>query len=176
MKIKMLAAAALLAVAPVANAEGFYADAGYSFLSLNDDGLDVDVGAITAHAGYEFNPYFAVEGEAGFGVDDDNVSALGVNVKAELESMFGLYARGQYPVTPDLNVFGRVGVVQADVKASALGFSESADDTGFAFGAGGEYTFANNVYLRGEYTRHEIDDLDADVFGLSVGYKFGAMN
>lgn len=168
--------ASLLALGAAANAQGFYGDVNYAFISSEESSEDVDLGAITGHAGYAFNDYFALEGEAGFGVADESVNISGVNVDVGLNYLVGIYGVGNLPVTDKLNLFARAGLVQAELEAEAsaggVTFSDSDSEDGYALGVGTTFDFTENVYARADYTRYEFDDTGVDSVMLGVGYKF----
>lgn len=175
MKFAMLAAAAAVALAPVATAEGLYGDLNYSFISSDEDGVDVNLGAIVAHAGYAFTPNFAVEGELGFGVNDDEFDVLGADVSVGLNYVAGIYGVGILPVSEQINLFARAGLVQAELEAEAsfggAAASESDSEGGYAIGLGGSYNFNEKAYLRADYTRYDIDESEVDAFMIGIGFK-----
>ena len=168
-------AASVLALIPAANAQGFYGDVNYAFISSEEEDVDVDLGAITGHAGYIFNDYFAVEGELGFGVADESFSESGVTVDVGLNYVVGVYGVGILPVGDKLNLFARAGFVQAELEASASGggitFSDSESDEGYALGVGTSFDFTDNVYLRADYTRYVFDEDGVNAIMIGVGYK-----
>lgn len=167
-----LAVAAVALAASPAVAEGFYADGGYTFTSIDlEDGgtsLDVDLGSITARGGYDFNQNFGVELEGSFGVADEDVFGASV----ELSYLVGAYGKVQAPLSENFSVFARAGVVNAELEVSGGGFSETASDTGAGYGVGGVVDFGENLYVRGDYTRLDIEDLEADSFTISLGIRF----
>jgi hypothetical protein len=149
------AAAAVMAVPAVASAE-WYAGAAYTQYDLDGP----EVGAVTGRAGYRVNPNFAVEGEAGFGVDDDE----GV----ELDSTVGAYAVGILPLgTSGFSAHGRIGYQTIEIE-TPLG---DADDNGVSYGAGVSWRAAGNLDIRADYTRMEGDtDTDAISLGAQVNF------
>lgn len=160
-----LAVSAALAVAAPAAAEtGVYANGGYTQF----DADDISLGGVTGRLGYRFHQNFAVEGEATFGVNDDQVGAVDV----ELDHAVGVFAVGILPVAPNLDVFGRVGYGQIEASASVPGFSASADEDGVAFGGGAQYMFTPKFGVRGDYTRLEGEDDGVDTFAASAVVKF----
>lgn len=178
MKKLMIAAAAAFAAAsaPSAMAQGFYADAGYSFVGIDVEeqgvSVDLDLGVIAGHAGYKFNENFAIEGELGFGVSDEEFSDGVNNASIGINYLLGVYGVGTLPVGENVELFGRVGVVQAEAEAELNGFSTSESETGFAAGVGADFTFGEGLYIRGEYTRYDIEELQADAFAIGIGYRF----
>ncbi|MEM9939539.1 MAG: porin family protein [Pseudomonadota bacterium] len=163
----LLAATAIIA-APTAMAEGFYADGGYTYIGIDDDTVDADLGGLTARGGYDFTQNFGAELEGSFGVEDDDV--LGATV--ELNYLVGAYGKAQLPVTEKINLFARAGVVNAELEVSDAGVSVSESDTGAGYGLGGTFNVSEQFYVRGDYTRYDIEDLEADAFTISLGLKF----
>jgi outer membrane immunogenic protein len=159
-----LAAAVGLAVPAQAQETGVYGTAGYTHY----DADDVSLGGVTGRLGYRFHPNFAVEGEASIGVNDDTIGGATV----ELDHAVGVFGVGVVPVTPDFEVFGRVGYGQVKASASVPGVSVSADDDGFAFGAGAQYMLTPKFGLRGDYTRLEGEDDGIDTLSASAVVKF----
>jgi opacity protein-like surface antigen len=155
-KLAFIAAASVAAlVAPgLAHAqEGAYVGAGYTQF----DADDVSVGAVTGRAGYRFHPNFAAEAEASFGVGDDD----GV----ELDNSVGVYGVGILPVSPEFDLFARVGYHNTEFNAG--------EDDGIAYGAGAQWNITERFGIRGEYTRLDSDEEEVDTYGASVVYKFG---
>lgn len=169
MKMKLMTAAlaaAALATPGVASAEtGAYGSLGYTNFDFDQVNLD----AVTGRLGYQFHKNFAVEGEASFGIGEDTVGAVNV----ELDNALGIYGVGILPVAPNFDLFGRIGYGSVEATASVAGFSGSGDGDGFGFGAGGQYMFTPTFGVRGEYTRLEGDDVEGDTFSVSGVVKFG---
>lgn len=156
-----VAAAALLAVPAFAHADeaNAYASIGYSNVDIDP----VNLGAISARIGVKVNPYFGLEGEAQFGVADDDI--LGTTV--ELKHAFGVFAVASYPITPNIDVFARVGGATATVDIGGT----DANSNGAAYGAGAQYFFDGTNGVRVDYTKYELD-ADADVWSVSYVRKF----
>lgn len=202
MKLLFSAAAAVaLLTAGAATAQTtpvqYYGTIGYTQASatLEDDGtfgedIDLEVGAITGRVGGRFGQYLGVEGELAFGIKESEeritTTFQGIPVTADinykLKNEAAVYGVGFLPLSPNADLFGRVGVgrlsSEFDVTASAGGFSETesmeGDSNFFAFGAGGQYFFDGLNGVRGEYTRFNLDT-DEDEEGaefdtLSISY------
>lgn len=173
------ASAAVLATVGVAGAASaqdntgttLYGTVGYANVSA-DDGADVNLGALQARFGARFGKYFGVEGELAGGVKDDSFDVAGTNVDVELKHEVGAFAVGYYPVTERFDIFARAGYATSEVKASGAGISDSADLDGFAYGVGGQYFFTEKDGVRLDWTRHDGDDAEADVVGVSYVRKF----
>lgn len=143
---------------------GAYATGGYTHFDLEN----VDLGGLTGRLGYRFHPNFGVEGEASFGVNDDTVAGVDV----ELDYAAGIFGVGFLPITPTADLFGRIGYGAIEAEASAGGLTVSGDDDGFAFGGGAQFMLTPKLGVRGEYTRLEGEDDGADTFSVSGVVKF----
>lgn len=178
---------------PTAFAQGFYVDGGYASVSLDYDyededfaeSFDFDFGAIGGHVGYDFSPYFGVEGEVLIGVKDESLSFtiegdtddedIDINADVSLDSLYGIFGKANWPVSEQLNLFGRVGYVSGKIELSTdvedLGnFSET--DEAFAYGVGATFVLSGNVYARDDYTRYDFDGSEADMFMIGAGIRF----
>lgn len=163
----------LLAAPAVAQSSGWYGDVGYQFFEVDESGVEADLGNITGHVGYNITPNLAVEGEAGFGVKDEDVTVAGTTAEVGLNYLVGAYGRVQAPISPNLTVFARAGLVNAELEADggAIGsFSDS--ETGAGYGVGGEFSFDGVNGIRADYTRYDIEDLEADAFMVAYSRKF----
>jgi hypothetical protein len=162
----VLASLAVIAAAAPALAEGkLELGAGYS--NFDTDGADI--GALTARGTYFITPHVGVEGEASIGIDDDQVGAANV----ELDSAFGAFGVVQMPVSERVDLFARAGYATSDYNVDVPGLgSASGDDDGLAYGVGGKVFLTERFGLRGDFTRYEGDDLDADVISVGGVMKF----
>ncbi|HRD46853.1 MAG TPA: porin family protein [Caulobacter sp.] len=164
MKTLMIAASAavlsMAAIPAVSQAQDMYGTLGYAGV----DAEGADLGAIQGRLGYKFNPYLGVEGEAAFGVSDDTVSGVDVEMKHEI----GLFGVVTAPVSPQFDLFGRVGYTGASFDTS-LG---DLDTDGFAWGVGGQYNVTDKDGIRLDWTRHDHDDAEADVWSIGYSRKF----
>lgn len=145
-----VAAAALMAAPMSAHAQSYV---GLGYTQFDFDGGEAD--AVTARLGYKFNPNIAVEGEGSFGVSDDDDIELNHNV--------GAYVRGILPITDSFDVHGRVGYQITEID-TPLG---DADADGIGYGAGAEWRLTPSFGIRGDWTRIEGDDEEADA--ISIG-------
>lgn len=165
MKLALAALAAATLVSPVALAQGLELGAAYS--NFDTDGADI--GALTARGTYFINPHVGIEGEASIGIDDDQVA--GANV--ELDSSFAAFGVVQMPVSERVDLFARAGYATNDYNVSVPGLgSASGDDDGLAYGAGAKVFLTDRFGLRGDFTRYEGDDVDADVISVGGVVKF----
>ncbi|QUD88089.1 outer membrane beta-barrel protein [Phenylobacterium montanum] len=147
-----------------------YGTLGYS--NLSDNGVNLD--ALQARLGARFGHYLGVEGEASGGFDGDHVNLAGDAGSARLRNQFAGYAVGYIPLSPNADLFARVGYGQASFKLSdyTLGQSFNANRDSVNYGAGGQYFFGggpNGVRL--DYTRYDYTQHDAGANNVwSVAY------
>lgn len=163
MKTLMIAASAAvlsLAAIPAGAQAQAYGTIGYAGV----DAEGADVGAIQGRLGYKFTPYLGVEGEAAFGIKGDTVSGIDVDMKHEI-GVFGVLTA---PVSPSVDLFARAGYTGATFDTS-LGDVES---DGFAYGLGGQYNVTQQDGIRLDWTRHNHDDVEADVWSIGYSRKF----
>ncbi len=157
-KFAMMAAvaAAALMAAPTAAHADWYANGAYTRFEAGD----ADVDAVTGRLGYRITPNFAVEGEGSVGLGDDD----GV----ELNNSLGAYAVGILPLGERFDLHGRVGYHTTEVD-TPLG---DLDQDGLAYGAGATWNVTPSFGIRGDWTRLEGDDDDADAISLGGVVRF----
>ncbi len=163
MKTLMIAASAavlsLAAMPAVAQAQA-YGTIGYAGV----DAEGANLGAVQGRLGYKFTPMFGVEGEAAFGISDDTVSGVDVEMKHEV-GVFGVVTA---PISPSFDLFARAGYTGASFDTT-LG---DIDTDGFAYGVGGQYNVTEKDGIRLDWTRHDHDDAEADVWSVGYSRKF----
>jgi outer membrane immunogenic protein len=178
MKILFVAAAsvvALCAVPALAQAQtipaGVYGSLGYADTHADN----VDLGVIQGRLGYRIMPYAGIEGEAAFGIKKDDVTVAGVTGRAKLDRQVAIYGVGYLPLSPNTDLFARVGYGNTKVKVSALGSSASADGDSWNYGVGGQHFFDGKNGVRVDYTREEFTKDSAghaDVYSVAYTRKF----
>lgn len=162
---------ALPAAAQSVSQPQWYGTAGYTHL----DGDDADLGAITGRVGARLNPNFAVEGEASVGVRDDDITVAGVNGSVEHDYDLAAYAVGVLPVSPNLELFGRVGYGTTSIEAKVAGFSATEDGESINYGVGATYFLDGQNGLRADWTRRDFTDDNGgelDTYGVSFVRRF----
>lgn len=166
MKLATIALAAAALAAPAALAQG-QLELGAAYSHFDADGANL--GGLTARGTYLVTPHFGVEGEATFGVDDDTVGGA----KVELDNSVAAFGVAQMPVSERVDLFARAGYASNDykVKVPGVGSSSNTDD-GLAYGVGAKVFLTDKFGLRGDVTRYEGDDTDADVISVGGVMKF----
>ncbi|MDX5333632.1 MAG: porin family protein [Gammaproteobacteria bacterium] len=149
-----------------------YVGVGYAFLTYDESGVpEADLGALTGRFGHFFTDNLAVEGRIGFGVADDTVNVLGVDVDVELDNFMGVYGMAHLPVSNSASVYGMLGFTRGELTASAGGASFTETDTGLSFGVGVDFSLNETLSLNAEYARY-LDESAYDVNGFAIGASF----
>lgn len=169
----LLATAAIPAIADAQDTNtgtNFYGTLGYAGSSV--DGIDL--GAVQGRLGARFGQHFGVEGELSGGVKNDKTTVAGVPAKVELEHQAAVYGVGFLPVSPNVDLFARVGYGDNKIKASVPGASATEDGNSWNYGAGAQYTFDGKNGVRADYTRYDFQhsSANADVWSLAYVRKF----
>jgi long-subunit fatty acid transport protein len=139
---------------PASTLSGFYAGGSLSSNKITDVGTKIGFGG---YVGYNVNPNLAVE----FGA-----ASMGTQKYAGLDvdtSNYNVSVVGTLPVSPEFNVFGRVGYGTLTVGVAGV----SASVNSALFGAGARYNINQNLAIRAEFTR-----LASDTNAFSVGAQF----
>ncbi|CAN5892352.1 hypothetical protein BH11PSE1_BH11PSE1_24870 [soil metagenome] len=164
-----------LAVPAIASAQAlspttFYGTLGYANANVDD----VNLGAIQGRVGARFGQYLGVEGELAGGVKKDSVNVAGTSVDLKLQRQAAIYGVGYLPVSPQADLFARVGYGNSKIKASAAGTSAADDGDSWNYGVGGQYFLDDKNGVRLDYTRHDFKDssANADVWAVAYTRKF----
>ena len=169
----LLVAATLGAAAFGAQAQdkGFYAGVGVGQSFVDEGDYDDEDTAFSAFGGYQFNRYFALEGGyADFGqIESGRVGAPSL----EGDTAY-LTAVGIVPITDKFSAYGKAGVHRWNLDNALPVLTGSTDDSGSdaTYGVGVQYRFTDRIALRGEYSRFEIEDIDADLAQVQIRFDF----
>lgn len=172
-KISFIAAAALLAAgaAQAQAVNGVYVEGGYTFAKAKDSdlGLSAKPGMIRGIVGWEAHPNVAIEAMLAGGAGDD--STHGVTVK--VQRSYGLFIKPKFAVTPEFEVFGRLGYADTKIKLSSSLGSGSDSDSSFAWALGASYSFNKQFYGTVDYgSYYKKDGFKLTGFTLGAGYRF----
>ncbi|WP_162623104.1 outer membrane beta-barrel protein [Billgrantia lactosivorans] len=154
---------------------------------LDELGFDTDDNDVSfkLFAGYQFNPYFAVEASYVYFGDYTASGSNGTN-NADLKlSADGFTAAlvGKLPIQSGFSLYGKLGMIawDADLNLNATiqgqSIRETASDDGSDpfYGIGAEYV-VNQLVMRAELERYDIsesgEDFEIDMISGSLGYRF----
>ncbi len=165
------------------NQRGFYVGAQYNVHSLESDTGTGDMGSLGVATGYKFNQYISIEGRADLGIKDyseteDDGTVLTIDAKNSLSA----YIKGSYPLSKQFTVYGLAGFhntkYELSVHYQGLSASVSEKESGFAYGAGVEFSPTQNWSFGLEYVvlpEAELLEgftLDADNLTFLARYRF----
>jgi outer membrane immunogenic protein len=169
--------AAILALPALAFAQGsnttpahFYGGLGYAHRDY--DGADTST--VQGRLGYRLNNNLALEGELGGGVNSDTDRDGALTSKYKLTREGAVYGVGLLPISPNTDVYARVGYGASQIKSQydLAGITASDKDTvkSWRFGAGAEHFLDGKNGVRVDYTREEATRGDRDANVWSAGY------
>ena len=92
--------------------------------------------ALNLGYGIDLSPHVALEADANFGLSDKTMNVNGFDVKTKLNYDLGAFVVGKLPLSPNVNLTGRLGYMTAKVQASAGGYKASDTVSGAAIGIG----------------------------------------
>ncbi len=120
-------------------------------------------------AGYNFSPYFSMEG--GY-TDTGKFDSSAGNLSGS-----GLFADavGRFPVGNNFSLLGRVGVLRGKLEDGRTGADLTDTNTTVKAGVGVEYELTRNHAVRGEWERYRFEASDSNKVHTdlyTVGYKY----
>jgi opacity protein-like surface antigen len=177
MKRIAIAAAAALLMLGTAHAQQmrgavspWYGEIGYSFLQVEENitGFDANPGALRGIIGYNFHPFFAVEGMLALGTNSDSDRGL----DAKLQHAFGIFVKPKYNWN-NFEAFARLGWATTNVEFNVPGLGTDKSESDFAYGFGLNYNFNPRMYVGADWMQL-MDQNSVKVRGwtLSFGYRF----
>jgi OOP family OmpA-OmpF porin len=162
---KKFAVAAALAVvassACAAGAKGFYG--GLDVGSTQIDHLDGNRAGLGTFLGYGFNQYVALE------VGYRQLGEWHINGGTAKFSQTHLSVVGSYPLSPEFDIYGRLGHDDVHVDSSAGGVTFNDDPGGGFLGAGLNYKFTSAISGRIEVQKPTQDSTNVNV---GIVFKF----
>lgn len=172
-----LACAAATAAQAQTTTPQLYGSVGYS------EKTDSDLGAVQLRVGARLGSYFGVEGEYGLGVksntfDIDSLTPPGY-IKTKQRHELAAYAVGYLPLSPQADVFARVGFGntwfkgESNLTPDGTSITYKDDDTSVNLGVGAQYFFDASNGVRVDYVRQNYEDRSTDdVWSLSYTRRF----
>ena len=138
--------------------------------------LDEDGTATKLYGGYSFNKYFAAEasiynfaeasiGAIEFPVGSGNFSSAAVSMKG-----VGAYAVGMYPVTKNINLMAKLGVLSWDADLSVNTTTATNDGTDAAYALAASYAFTKELLVTAEWESFDSDNPELSM--VSLGFRF----
>lgn len=144
------------------------------FVNIESDspgvGFEADDTGYKFFANYTFDSNLAIEGSyIDFGSPEDIVAGLPGEIDA---AGWNLYGVGNLPLSNEVDVFAKAGIIAWEADSIIDGFLVNTDDgTDLALGFGGRWS-SNEVFgVRAEVDWFDIDEADS-VWMASVGFEF----
>ena len=144
--------------------------------SLGGGNFDDNSTGSKIYAGYAFNKYYAAEAafynfaEASVGsVETSPGSGLFASAKADMKGL-GAYAVGMYPVSKEVNLILKLGVLSWDADLRVNNTSGSNDGTDVAYALAASYAFTKTLLAVAEWESFDTDNPEVSL--LSIGFKF----
>lgn len=131
--------------------------------------------AIRGILGHEFNPNFSLEGMLGQGLSDSSLSVSGIStpVNLKIDTMYGIYAKPKAQVSPDLEVFARVGYAHTSGTMSYQNSSSSSSGNSFSYGLGMSYSINKQMSVNFDaMSYYDKNSVSATGTTIGIGYKF----
>lgn len=140
---------------------GFFISGSYGGYKAHGSEFDDDRDLYGVSAGYQFNPFFALEADyIDFGKFGDD------EVRSDLKGL-SLSAKGRLPLTDAFGIYGKVGAFASDMEVSAFDEDETYDEVSPFVGAGVDFMMTHSLTAFAEYNRYNVD-IDEDDFNGQV--------
>jgi outer membrane immunogenic protein len=124
-----------------------------------------------AKLGVNITDNLSLETIVGTSVYDTSFYAGRTLVSARIDSLFGGYLKGKVPISPNADIFARVGFAQGQVSASTSYGSALGSGTGLSYGGGLQFKLDNASYLAVDYMSY-YNRYGTSVTGLGLNYGF----
>lgn len=164
----------LFALAPAAQAEGFYLGAAAGKTSAELPGgtsrVKFDSTGYKGFVGYGLMRWFAVEGAyTDFGDLAETVGSTQFEASVQILSLWGV---GILPITPRLGIYAKLGPASYRTEVHSDGVAEpDQDGIDFGFGFGISYNFTEKLGLQFEWENYELDTAEGATF-TSLGLRW----
>jgi outer membrane immunogenic protein len=140
-----------------------YGGLGANFTENNKSNTSLK--SINARLGAKLTPHIGIEGELTTGINSDS-NSLG---RTKLTSKSAAYAVGFLPVTERIDLIGRLGLSDTDLKTKS-GLSNKEQGSAYDVGIGAQIHFDDKNALRTDYVRSKFREGRGDADNLSLSY------
>ena len=145
---------------------------------LGDGELDESGTGTKVYAGYSFNNYFSVEASiynfaeaSAGGLESSPGSGVFNSAEASMDGV-GVYAAGIYPITREVNVMAKLGVLSWDADLRVNETSGSSDGTDVAVSLAASFAFTRELLATAEYEFFDSDNPELSMFSAGFRYNF----
>lgn len=154
-----------MGTAAFAEDSNWYAEGGFHYISEDEDGIDISIGALAGNIGYDFNNGFSVEAMLAQGIINDDIIVLSEDVSVGLGTTYGVAAKYGFDVGEKANLYAKLRFTSVEVEVEVLGLTVSESETKVGWGIGGTFDISEKGYLVGELNQFWEDSL-----GVFVGF------
>lgn len=138
-----------------------------------------DIGSDLDEEG-KYDGLLGIEAHVAFGVDlisdeaEENVGTDIVNTTAETDIVYGLYVRGNAPISEELTVYALLGFGAAEVTIDFdNGDKVELDESGLSYGVGVQYDLDESLAFGLDWVAFDLDDeVNFQTLNAGVIYKF----
>ena len=80
---------------------------------------------------------------------------------------------GSYPINDSFSLFGKLGVLSWELESDIEGLVSLDKESGtdVFFGLGGDYNLSENLSIRTEWERYDIENTDFDLWSLGIIFR-----
>jgi hypothetical protein len=128
------------------------------------------------HIGQQFNPFLAVEGRFGTGINGDETWLYGDRYHVNANFLYAGYVKGIMPLSPWFSAYGLAGIGGAELHRNYP--DSSSNDAGLSFGVGAQFTLGGGASLNLEWARltsgtnDQVYDYTADQLTFGVNWRW----
>ena len=143
--------------------------------SLDGGNFEEDGTGTKLYGGYAFNKYFAAE-VAAYNFAEASVGAVEITPGGDVFSGaadmkgFGAYAVGMYPISKEVNLMAKLGMLSWDADLSVDTINGTNDGTDVAYAIAASYAFTKELLATAEWESFDSDNPELSM--LSIGFKF----
>jgi len=153
------------------NTRNAYVEAGYGAIDVIDSCCSATPGVGILRLGYNVTKNLAGELDGMATVRDSSLYfGRPISVKA---GGIGLYLRAAAEPAPGLELFAKLGLVEASLTVGTLTGPFSTSGASASFGAGAQWMFAKAVYIQADYlSYYDKNGIQARGPSVSIGTQF----
>ncbi len=156
----------------MSKSSGYYGEAGYSAIKLNDGVTSASPKLVRLIVGTNINTNLDLEGMVALTATKGDWKNNDSNGKASAKH-FGFYAKPKIEIAQDTEVFGRLGISHTSWKSETSTDSSNDSFTKLAYGIGIQTQFTKDIYGQVDYMNlGKKQGVSAKGITFSVGTRF----
>lgn len=144
-------------------------------VDFNGGDFEEDGTGTKLYGGYSFNKYYAAEAaiynfaEASVGSIETSFGTIGADVSMK---GIGAYAVGMYPVSKEVNLMAKLGVLSWDADIQVNGKKGTNDGTDLAYALAASYAFTKAFLITAEWESFDSDNPELNMISLGFRLNF----